>query len=65
MIAIALFAVAAVLYVVASRWREKKVPKDGVLRPDRMTRVLTLSAMAVAFGAILLSSIQMVISVTT
>jgi hypothetical protein len=65
MIAIALFAAAAVLYVVAGHWREKAVPQSGLLRPDRMTKVLSLSAIAVAFGAILLSSIQMIISVTT
>jgi hypothetical protein len=64
MIAIALFAVAGVLYVLAGHWREKTVPPEGSLRSDRTTRFLTLSAIGVALGAVALSSIQMVISVT-
>jgi hypothetical protein len=65
MIAIALFAVAGVLCVLAGHWREKTVPQEGSTRPGRAVKLLMLSAICVAAGAILLSSIQMVISVTT
>jgi hypothetical protein len=64
MIAIVLFAAAGVLYILAGHWREKTVPSQGSLRPDGVTKLLMLSAICVAFGAILLSSVQMVISVT-
>jgi hypothetical protein len=64
MIAIALFAAAGVLCVLAGHWRENTVPQEGSLRPDRVTKLLMFAAICVALAAILLSTIQMVISVT-
>jgi hypothetical protein len=64
-IAIALFAVAGVLYVLASHRRETAIPPEGTQRSDRVTNLLTLTAIGVAMAAILLSSVQMVLAVTT
>jgi len=60
MIAIALFVVSGVLFVLASHSRERAVPEDGARRPDHTTAFLMLQARCAAAGAIAVSVLHMV-----
>lgn len=60
MIAIALFVLSAVLFVMASLRRERAVSPEGVRRPDRTTAVVMLQAVCAAVGAIVVATVYMV-----
>lgn len=63
MIAIGLFVIAGVLYVLATFWRERTVPDEGLVRPDRVTTLLMVEATCGAVAAVALPVVHMVVYV--
>jgi hypothetical protein len=60
MIELALFAVAGLLYVLASYRRERAVPGDGTRRIDRTTAIVMLEAVCMAIAAAVAAMLYMV-----
>jgi hypothetical protein len=64
MVAIALFVLSGVLFLLTGYRRERAVPQDGTLRPDRTSAVLMLQAVCAAIAAIAVATVDMVTSVS-
>lgn len=64
MIALALFVIAGILYVLATYWRERTVPDEGSARPDRVTTLLMLEATCGTIAAVALPIVHMVVYVS-
>jgi hypothetical protein len=60
-IGIALFAVAGLLYVLATLRRERRVSCSGDLHHDDMTTVLTFAAVCVSLCALAHAAVSMVL----
>lgn len=64
MIGIGLFVVAALLYAVATYWRERSVPDEGVARPVRVVTLLNVEATCGTVAAVALPAVHMVVVVS-
>ena len=60
MIELALFAVAGLLFALASYRRERAVPGDGTRRIDRTTAIVMLEAVCMAIAAVVAALLYMV-----
>ena len=60
MIELALFAVAGLLFALASYRRERAVPADGTRRIDRTTAIVMLEAVCMAIAAVVAAMLYMV-----